>query len=90
MSDKLNWVEVDEAGLSKALREQLAEAKAAMKVAAEKRDAWNQAFIAAATKAGKVPSGKELVVSHKFGKLTVAITDKGSKSSGTSKPKFSF
>lgn len=49
--------------------------KTAQKDAAEKRDAFETAFIEAAKKKGKVPDGKTLRFSYRFGKLAVALDD---------------
>jgi len=90
-TNKATWVQIDESALPEKMAKQLAKFREAQKAANAARDEFNSAFIAAATKAGKVPDGHTLLVSHKFGMASVAVVKADQKASrGTSKPKFSF
>lgn len=88
---KAIWTPVDTESMGEKLGKMLNTYKAAQKVANEARDAFNTAFIAAATKAGKIPDGHTLLISHKFGQTSVSLVKADQKASkGSSKPKFSF
>lgn len=88
---KATWVQVDEAAMGEKMAKQLAKFRELQKAANAARDEFNSAFIAAATKAGKVPQGCTLLVSHKFGMTSVAVVKADQKATkGTTKPKFSF
>jgi hypothetical protein len=88
---KAIWTPVDTESMGEKLRKSLEAYKAAQKVANAARDDFNTAFIAAAKKAGKVPDGHTLLISHKFGQTSVSLVKDDQKASkGGSKPKFSF
>lgn len=91
---KATWIEVNTNSLSEQLAKQHKAFKDAAEKAAKARTEFNTAFIAAAKKAGKVPQGHTLLISHNFGKLSVSIIKdedaKRSKSGNSDKPQFSF
>jgi hypothetical protein len=88
---KAVWTPVDTDAMGEKLGKLLSTYKAAQKVATEARDAFNTAFVTAATKAGKVPEGHTLLISHKFGQTSVSLVKADQKNTkGSSKPKFTF
>lgn len=88
---KAIWTPVDTESMGEKLGKMLSTYKAAQKAANEARDAFNTAFIAAAKKAGKVPDGHTLLISHKFGQTSVSLVkDDQKRSTGSTKPKFSI
>lgn len=90
MSDKLNWVKVNVASMPEAMRKKYDAAIAARKVANEAWDAFQKDFKAKAAKDGKVPAGKELVLSAKWGSLSVAVTEPKATKTADSGTGFTF
>lgn len=88
---KTVWTEVDVDTLPEQMRKALTTYRERQKAANEAREAFNSAFIAAARKSKKIPDTMDVLVSHNFGKLSVAVTKAGEKrSKGAAKPLFTF
>jgi len=88
---KQNWTPVDTDSMGEKLVKSLTAYRELQKKANEARDALNSAFIAAADKAGKIPAGHTLLISHKFGQMSVALVKAEDAKAGRkagSKPQF--
>jgi hypothetical protein len=86
---KLNWVELDAAMFPKEVQAALSKASAARKIAADATKVADDMLQTFATRI-QVPNltgtpvpllsaGQSMVISHRFGKLTVAATDETKK-----------
>ena len=72
---ELAWINVDVASMPKALADKYTKLKAAQETARQAREAFEDAFTAAAREKGALDKGADLAFGYRFGKLAVAKTE---------------
>jgi hypothetical protein len=74
-NDNLQWFEVDPADLTGTIAKLYKTYKAKSAEATAARNEFENAFKRAAETGKKIPEGKGILFSHKFGKLSIAFPD---------------
>ena len=90
-ASELNWVQVDETSMNKALAKRLDDVRALAKEHMDARAAFELQFVNAVRKSGALDEGYTLAFGYRFGKLSVAkVEDKPRASKASAKPMFKF
>jgi len=90
-ASELNWIQVDEASMDKALAKRLDGLRQLDKEYRDAKAAFELQFVTAVRKAGALDEGYTLAFGYRFGKLSVAKTeDKPRTPKASTKPMFKF
>ena len=90
-ASELNWIQVDESSMDKALVKRLDGLRQLDKEYKDAKAAFELQFVSAVRKAGSLDEGYTLAFGYRFGKLSVAKTeDKPRTPKASAKPMFKF